>query len=489
MKSTVAPDAAMGDESLTNKPRKSAQPKRKKRAPDRPQPEWLFPADEDNPVLNPKPVSEEKARKDKEDWDGAVRFLQRKAVTAPMKDPPPGMLLTLVGAFLTTYGFHPASRLFTTHVAARARLDDWKTELGVKLPRGFPDLVKIFNDWHVDWEATRSLKEDSEEEKPKGSKKPKTTADVSKNEESDTSSDEESTSSSEESDSGVSMNDAPKSRTKQLKRKPTSDESSTSDSDSASSVSSSSDKAEPPTKKPKVSTNTASKVQSSKTEFSKSAKAKPTPKESYASETSSSSESSSTESSDSESNSDDKAANIPAKPKKSEVKVATKKGSAAITNIAITGDNSKSTDSSTLEGSPVKEIVNATSSSSSISYSSSDSPSSASTPPVQEKAMKKSDKKRKRSKSPAEPKISAHAPAKVAKTQNVPFKRISKDTLVDPKLASNAYVPYDYADRAHKDLSVAKGKGFTKEKNKKKRGSYRGGQIDVEGKKAIKFDD
>jgi len=35
---------------------------------------------------------------------------------------------------------------------------------------------------------------------------------------------------------------------------------------------------------------------------------------------------------------------------------------------------------------------------------------------------------------------------------------------------------------------VTKGKGFTKEKNKKKRGSYRGGVIDVEGSKSIKFD-
>jgi hypothetical protein len=52
-----------------------------------------------------------------------------------------------------------------------------------------------------------------------------------------------------------------------------------------------------------------------------------------------------------------------------------------------------------------------------------------------------------------------------------------------------AYVPYDYAQKAHEDLIVTKGKGFTKEKNKKKRGSYRGGYIDVEGKKGIKFED
>jgi hypothetical protein len=33
--------------------------------------------------------------------------------------------------------------------------------------------------------------------------------------------------------------------------------------------------------------------------------------------------------------------------------------------------------------------------------------------------------------------------------------------------------------RAHHDLSVTRGAGFRKEKNKKKRGSYRGGEITV----------
>ena len=76
-------------------------------------------------------------------------------------------------------------------------------------------------------------------------------------------------------------------------------------------------------------------------------------------------------------------------------------------------------------------------------------------------------------------------PNKFAKQQVTPFQRVPKDTKVDPKLASNAYVSNDYADRAHKDLSVTRGKEFTKEKNKKKRGSYRGGTIDVEGRKGI----
>jgi hypothetical protein len=64
------------------------------------------------------------------------------------------------------------------------------------------------------------------------------------------------------------------------------------------------------------------------------------------------------------------------------------------------------------------------------------------------------------------------ADGKKVKKQNVPFSRISADQYVDPRLASNAYVPYDYAERAHRDLIVTKGKGFTKEKNKKKRGRF-----------------
>lgn len=95
--------------------------------------------------------------------------------------------------------------------------------------------------------------------------------------------------------------------------------------------------------------------------------------------------------------------------------------------------------------------------------------------------------KRKRSASP-EQSSSGYTFKFPKKGPNTPFSRISKDQQVDPRFASNAYVPYDYADRAHQDLIVTKGKGFTKEKNKKKRGAYRGGMIDLTPK-GIKFDD
>ncbi|KAI5865969.1 hypothetical protein GGS23DRAFT_362713 [Durotheca rogersii] len=75
------------------------------------------------------------------------------------------------------------------------------------------------------------------------------------------------------------------------------------------------------------------------------------------------------------------------------------------------------------------------------------------------------------------------------KGQNQPFSRIPKDVVVDPRLSSNAYVAHGYGEKAHQDLVVTKGKGFTKEKNKKKRGSYKGGPLDINQTRSIKFDD
>lgn len=43
-----------------------------------------------------------------------------------------------------------------------------------------------------------------------------------------------------------------------------------------------------------------------------------------------------------------------------------------------------------------------------------------------------------------------------------------------------------YGFKAHQDLIVTRGKGFRNEKNKKKRGSYRGGAIDTQSY-SIKF--
>ncbi|ORX90377.1 hypothetical protein K493DRAFT_230804 [Basidiobolus meristosporus CBS 931.73] len=82
---------------------------------------------------------------------------------------------------------------------------------------------------------------------------------------------------------------------------------------------------------------------------------------------------------------------------------------------------------------------------------------------------------------------------KSKRTPNTPFCRIKDEDVVfhDERLMDNTFMSKggslgSYGHKAHNDLIVTRGKGFTKEKNKKKRGSYRGGKIDLESH-SIKF--
>ncbi|EDR14391.1 uncharacterized protein LACBIDRAFT_292357 [Laccaria bicolor S238N-H82] len=54
------------------------------------------------------------------------------------------------------------------------------------------------------------------------------------------------------------------------------------------------------------------------------------------------------------------------------------------------------------------------------------------------------------------------------------------NNFVDNRYEAKAGPSNDYGSRAHSDLIVTRGAGFRKEKNKKKRGSYRGGEITME---------
>lgn len=82
-----------------------------KNAPDRPQPAWMFPPDEENPVLNPKEKSEELRRRDEDSRNRAIKFLEYKSVTAPVeKAPPPDLLLVLVGS-VRIFAVHPPLHL------------------------------------------------------------------------------------------------------------------------------------------------------------------------------------------------------------------------------------------------------------------------------------------------------------------------------------------------------------------------------------------
>lgn len=61
-----------------------------------------------------------------------------------------------------------------------------------------------------------------------------------------------------------------------------------------------------------------------------------------------------------------------------------------------------------------------------------------------------------------------------------------------PELQNNSYeATYGrdgYGSKANDVLKVTKGKSFRHEKTKKKRGTYRGGRIDVNTSNSIKFD-
>jgi len=84
-------------------------------------------------------------------------------------------------------------------------------------------------------------------------------------------------------------------------------------------------------------------------------------------------------------------------------------------------------------------------------------------------------------------------PRKEPRQSNGRFQRIKVDQVQyeHERLKDNSYdskggVNGDYGARASRDLIVTRGDGFRKEKNKKKRGSYRGGEITLETH-SIKF--
>ena len=75
-------------------------------------------------------------------------------------------------------------------------------------------------------------------------------------------------------------------------------------------------------------------------------------------------------------------------------------------------------------------------------------------------------------------------------TVNAPFRRVQSENIKIDKveLRDNSYKNFDtWGAKANKDLIVTQGKSFRHEETKKKRGSYRGGQINV-GVNSIKFD-
>ncbi|KAJ1861639.1 jun-like transcription factor [Coemansia sp. RSA 989] len=94
-------------------------------------------------------------------------------------------------------------------------------------------------------------------------------------------------------------------------------------------------------------------------------------------------------------------------------------------------------------------------------------------------------KRRKTTPPKAKARSAAHPKrGEVANAPKTPFCRIKPEDVqyADERLKDNRYtskggIDGDFGFKAHKDLIVTRGKSFTKEKNKKKRGSYSGGKI------------
>lgn len=87
-------------------------------------------------------------------------------------------------------------------------------------------------------------------------------------------------------------------------------------------------------------------------------------------------------------------------------------------------------------------------------------------------------------------------PAKKLKPTIEHFRRVKSED-VDPKLlakmGSNSFnnkkgAAGSFGEKASQDLIKTRGKSFTAEKNKKKRGAYRGGKIDTSNSYSIKYD-
>nr|XP_053645758.1 nucleolar and coiled-body phosphoprotein 1-like isoform X2 [Cherax quadricarinatus] len=76
--------------------------------------------------------------------------------------------------------------------------------------------------------------------------------------------------------------------------------------------------------------------------------------------------------------------------------------------------------------------------------------------------------------------------------KNEPYRRVRAEEVdVDYKFDNSFKAKQgaqgSWGERAYRDLKETRGKGYRQEKNKKKKGSYRGGALDF-GVNSVKFD-
>lgn len=515
-------------------------PKRKKNAPDRPQPAWLFPPDKDNPILNPKPKDDEKLQKEATEREKSLDYMKRRVHAVPDRPEPPPQLLTLVGAFLTEYGFNSTSRLFTNERKARQTLNGWEDALGKRVERGLPSLEKIYRDFYKNWQITKADETSSSSSDDDNSNTSSEATQITNN------TDDEEISSGRDSASHGSKGKR-KSKTAPSKAKPSPSTSSNSTSDSeegglekmkikrnkkaqvsslsfnsssSSSDSDADDEEEPTTVKAK--TNPAVQGKASRLKRKASSSSSDTSTSSQSSED----ERPATKKTKIAMSAADSIGNLPQGPQVTEYIRSTKESSSSSVSSSSESDTPSPLQKRPASNPVSINPVHKTKSSSLIRSSNSDTSSSTSKAGVELQVPTTANARNPSTESASSATISGDANRETGsstssstsatsgprsddeptnkKTKSFGSGKAQKRKGVQPTpLAaaaqsaaalgethpSNAYVPYDYADRAYNDLSVTRGKNFTKEKNKKKRGSYRGGLIDTAGGKGFKFTD
>lgn len=414
---------------------------------------------------------------------------KQSASVKAMKYPQaPAPLMDLVLSFLNEHGYVDAVRKIETESQKREATDGTPTALGSKnAAKDLPALAEIFNAWE---ESTgRKATPAKQQKKDKGTPEPK---DVEMKSDSDSTSSSDSNSDSDSDSSSSSSSESEAATKKATNKTKASKKRSPSVSSSSASSSSSDSESEAeearPAKKVKLTKVTPSSTSSSSSgsdSEDEAAPAKtPLPESDTSSDSSSASSSSDSDSSDADSESESSSESSDSeaetsKPKKATVKPG-KNIKKEVPSTSSSDSSSSSSDSSDSDSDSDSDSEKKVKHENGATYDRKTSSDSSATLPPNSPAPGAGNK-RKRDDF-ADEKPSDKKPIER-------FQRIPPTVKVDPKFASNEYQSYDYADRAHADLIVTKGKGFTKEKNKKKRGSYRGGMIDVSGGKGIKFDD
>lgn len=495
-----------------------AQPQKKKRknAPDAPQPKWLFPPDEENPVLNPKAKTPEEIQQETDEREKSLNYMKRRVHAAPDRPAPPPELLTLVGIFLTDFGFNSTSRLFTNERGARKVLNGWEDAIGTKVEKGTPTLEQIYREWYREWKI-KKLATDETSSSESGSDTSNSDSEAgaaTQTNGADSSDDDSEASSDGLGGSDVEIKNAPKAKGKKSKAVKKSSGSSSSSSTSDSDADDEDEKEQP---KAKTAVVTQAKTKNSTTDRN-AAKSKPT----VAAMVNKLKRKASSSDGESDSDSDSSASSEDEKPaKKARTSAITTTAAVSLPNGVSDSSSDDSEDSEELEEEerPAAATVKFGADSESSSSESSESESSEEEGPQAKKigagvpaipktssdssATVSGDVKKGPVSSESQTSSSATSASESEEraTRTTAAKKEKKHTGAKPTpLAelsakgvhghvSNQYQSYEYADKAYQDLSVTRGKGFTKEKNKKKRGSYRGGAIDTSGGKGFKFED